>query len=449
MNIIFTTAYKDISRNNWSTFTRGNEEYINWFKNLIEHIPYKLIVYIEDDVKNLLRDFKIPENIIFQNLETVDTFYTKYLDIDKKIMSSFEFQSKIPINRKDKPECLYSEYNLINHSKVNFVAQSKRLFPDYDFYAWIDFGLMNQEIQNIPKNIHIAQLPRKIIIHCVENFPSQELSEEEVLKIDTVYLLCSSYIIPNEFVECFESIYEKKLLSFYKKNLTDDDQSIFLQIYYDYPFLFHLIDNVHWFGMYTKLEHYYQFNASDITPLCTIMQKNKSDKGGPSWHNYTKLYNYLFKSKKNENIRLFEIGNCESLYGWSEYFGKGEIFGSHKDKDILFQTNKINTFYCDPSSVCTIKLLWENEQLQEPFQIMIEDCLNTYLSSCCFFENSIYKLAQNGYYIIEDIPNFDMPLWQAKLLEYKKSFPKLIGSLITLPHPNNNYDNNLLIFRYK
>ena len=149
--IIFTTAYKDINRKKWNCYQRSNEEYIKGFYNLCSYINYKLIVYLEDDIKEIITKGKIfNENIFFISLKDVVTFYDKYLEKDKKIMETKEYQDKIPYYRKANPEHIYSEYNFINHSKVNFIRHTKDLFPDYKFYAWIDFGTMNLEIENIP-----------------------------------------------------------------------------------------------------------------------------------------------------------------------------------------------------------------------------------------------------------------------------------------------------------
>ena len=73
MEIIFTTAFKDIQRSKWNDFQRTNANYYNDFYKLAENIHYKLIVYIETD------EPKINDNIIFVKINEVDTFYDKYL----------------------------------------------------------------------------------------------------------------------------------------------------------------------------------------------------------------------------------------------------------------------------------------------------------------------------------------------------------------------------------
>jgi len=254
-DIIFTTAYKDINRGNWNNFVRSNKTYIDYFYNLADNIKYKLVVYVECDIKEIMfNEHTFNDNIIFIDMNGVYTFYQKYLEKDKIIINSEIFKGKIPENRKNKPECLYSEYNLINHSKINFVANTKRIFPNYKYYSWIDFGIMNEKIENIPNNIDISLLQNKIIYHCVHPPPTERISEEEMLKSDQVYFLGSAFIVFRDLVEHFENIWEYKIIQWQEQYITDDDQNLILQLYYNCPGLFQKIENTEWFGIYRKLQ---------------------------------------------------------------------------------------------------------------------------------------------------------------------------------------------------
>jgi hypothetical protein len=115
----------------------------------------------------------------------------------------------------------------------------------------------------------------------------------------------------------------------------------------------------------------YSFDEQLSSPLCEIMGRNLSDKGHlyitRSWHNYTTFYYSIFKNKRNAPLRLFELGlgtnnvnlpsnmGAEgrpgaSLYGWAEFFPIANIFGADIDKDILFNNDRISTFYCDQTN---------------------------------------------------------------------------------------------------
>lgn len=204
------------------------------------------------------------------------------------------------------------------------------------------------------------------------------------------------------------------------------------------------------------------------TPLCRIMGVNKSDKGSEdiqsSWHNYTTVYYELFKNLQNKPLRIFELGlgtnNTSlpsnmgangrpgaSLYGWSEFFPQSTVYGADIDRDILFQTDRIKTFFCDQTKPDIIRSMWKEPDLEEPFDIIIEDGLHTFEANVCFFENSIHKLKPNGYYIIEDISFSEIRLFLKKIEEWRGRFPSHLFVLHTIPSKRNIYDNNLLIIR--
>jgi hypothetical protein len=254
-NIIFTTAYKDIKRQDWKYFNRTNEEYFYGFMNLSQNINYILVVYIENDLREiLLKKNTYNDNIKFMDLNMVNTFYKKYLDNDKKIMESENYKNKIPINRKANPEHLYSEYNLINHSKINFVKHTKDCFPNYKYYAWIDFGNMNYEIESIPKNINFDRLESKIIYKCILKPPIIRPTSTFMLSSNDIYFLGSSFIVFNNLVNKFEELYEKKIIKWQNDGISDDDQNLLLQLYYDNKSLFQLIYHPKWFGFYLALK---------------------------------------------------------------------------------------------------------------------------------------------------------------------------------------------------
>jgi hypothetical protein len=211
---------------------------------------------------------------------------------------------------------------------------------------------------------------------------------------------------------------------------------------------------------------YYSFDETKHTPLCEIMGKHGSDKGSiditNSWHNYTPFYYSIFKELREKKLRVFELGlgtnNVDipsnmgingipgaSLYGWCEFFPNSDIFGADIDTEILFNTDKIKTFYCDQTNPDIINKMWDNPILQDNFDIIIEDGLHTFDANVCFFDNSIHKLKSNGYYIIEDINYTDKYLFMNKIREWETQYKDCLFTLIKIPSLCNNTDNSLLI----
>jgi hypothetical protein len=190
------------------------------------------------------------------------------------------------------------------------------------------------------------------------------------------------------------------------------------------------------------------------------MTKYGSDKN--TWHNYTQIYFLLLEKYRNENINLFEMGigtnNVNitsnmgangrpgaSLRAWSEFFPNATIFAADIDKNILFQEEKIKTFYCDQLSPEVIQSMWSS--IEVDFDIIVDDGLHTFEANVCLFENSIHKLKEDGIYIIEDIYVTNLELFRKVQNEYKERYGLKTFEILELPHPTNKIDNNLIIIR--
>lgn len=200
-------------------------------------------------------------------------------------------------------------------------------------------------------------------------------------------------------------------------------------------------------------------DGAKSTPLCEIMGRNGSDKGHndvtKSHHNYTTFYHHIFKDIKLNNLNIFELGlgtmggrPGASLHGWSEFFPNSQIYGADIDKSILFQKDRIKTYYCDQTNKEDIDNMW-NLLKNEKFDIMIEDGLHEFNANVCFFENSIHKLSKNGFYIIEDISFSIVHLFEKKIIEWIEKYDDLNFYLLKIPSIINHDDNNLLVVTYK
>lgn len=205
-------------------------------------------------------------------------------------------------------------------------------------------------------------------------------------------------------------------------------------------------------------------NVLAPTELCRVMTKHESDKG-QGWHNYTTIYSALFGQRRTESLRIFELGlgtdnpslassmrangrPGASLRGWRELFPHAFVYGADIDRDILFEENRIKTFYCDQLDSVAIRDLWSQPTLQGGFDIMLDDGLHTFEANTSFLEGSLEQLRPGGTYVVEDILKVTLQRWQERLETiYLKRFPNHEFALVELPNTNNHYDNNLLIVR--
>jgi 23S rRNA U2552 (ribose-2'-O)-methylase RlmE/FtsJ len=188
--------------------------------------------------------------------------------------------------------------------------------------------------------------------------------------------------------------------------------------------------------------------SETLTPLCEIMINQGSDKGG-SWHNYTLVYSELFNGIKSKARNVFELGigtinSGASIKGWKEYFKKAKIYGADIDENLLFQEERIKTFYCDQTSPETIAQLWSNFENIE-FDFILEDGLHEYNANICFLENSLHKVKKGGFYVIEDIVVNNIRHYLNYFENCTLDFDEY--QIIDLDNPVNKQDNVLIIIK--
>jgi hypothetical protein len=129
-----------------------------------------------------------------------------------------------------------------------------------------------------------------------------------------------------------------------------------------------------------------------------------------------------------------------SLRVWRDYFINSLIYGADIDKDILFEEDRIKTYYVDQLNEYSIKEMWSNIN-KSNFDIIFDDGLHTFEAGMTMFINSFDKLRKNGIYIIEDV-NF---VYLKKLAE---SLSKYNPEIIALNDNNiERGDNNLILIR--
>jgi hypothetical protein len=204
-----------------------------------------------------------------------------------------------------------------------------------------------------------------------------------------------------------------------------------------------------------------QFDINNRTELCLLMAYYRSDKS--IWHNYTLIYDELFKDIRYDKIRLFELGlgtldvnivshmtpgflPLGSLCGWRNYFQNGIIYGADIDKSLIVEQDRLKTFYCDQRDKLIIEDLWNNEELKNGFDIIIDDGSHIFEDSCIFLENSIHKLNKNGYYIIEDLDINLLNKYIDKINnEWSHKYNDLKFNIYDIDNKNNPGDNRLLI----
>ena len=130
-----------------------------------------------------------------------------------------------------------------------------------------------------------------------------------------------------------------------------------------------------------------------------------------------------------------------------ELFPHALVYGADIDRRILFQEDRIKTFYCDQLDRSSIRELWSQPDLQAGLDIIIEDGLHTFEANVSFLEESLDRLRPGGIYICEDIMWNRIDEWLDRLeTSYSKQYPTYEFAFVVLPG-RGNQANNLLVVR--
>ena len=213
--------------------------------------------------------------------------------------------------------------------------------------------------------------------------------------------------------------------------------------------------------------HYFNNSKNNLSSLC---EKYGSDKGyldfkketlfGWKAHSYSNFYYHLFNHCKSEIKLVFECGigtnnpnlisnmtsggkPGASLTVWRDYFINSIVYGADIDKNILFEEDKIKTFYVDQLNEDSIRKLWSDINKSD-FDLIIDDGLHTFEAGITFFLNSFDKLKKNGIYIIEDVDFIYISKLTKALSKYN---PEIITLNDNLNSFSQHQNNNLILIR--
>ena len=173
----------------------------------------------------------------------------------------------------------------------------------------------------------------------------------------------------------------------------------------------------------------YKFNIIEIDEfqndselLGTILSTHGSDKS--TMHNYHILYSYIFNQLgKDNHLNLLEIGlgtnnptlvstmgvsgrPGASLYAFREYLPNANIYGGDIDKDILFEYDRIKTFFVDQLELKSFDIISQNVG-DVKFDLIIDDGLHSIGANFNTLLFALDHINEHGWIVIEDIRIID------------------------------------------
>jgi len=257
-NIVIVTAFFDIDRNKWSILNRSPYYYLESIKYLfnteniiIAFIDTNYIEYIKKYINDSI--FSKEKKIIIIPID-YDWLYTysdswKKNEISKKIMQSDEYIKKVFYRIKNgNPENIYSEYNTINHCKIDFIKYTidNNLINENDLICWCDSGyyksILHDNVDEFPiSNLEINKFNLNKLNFCLRNNISYIDSDINYTLMNAPEIFTGSFFSgTSETMLKLYKLYHYCLDELYENNISDDDQHIYLRCFFKEPELFEL-----------------------------------------------------------------------------------------------------------------------------------------------------------------------------------------------------------------
>jgi len=164
--------------------------------------------------------------------------------------------------------------------------------------------------------------------------------------------------------------------------------------------------------------------TADVGRLKALFDKHGSDKS--TYHDFHYLYAAAL-ADPNAPIDLLEIGlgtdntDVVSNMGWSgvpgaslrafkEFLPRSRIYGADVDRRILFEEERIKTFFVDQTDAASFDTI--SHAVGHPFDVIIDDGLHAPHANLITLSFALQNLKAGGWCIIEDIGPPSVPVWQ-------------------------------------
>jgi hypothetical protein len=152
--------------------------------------------------------------------------------------------------------------------------------------------------------------------------------------------------------------------------------------------------------------------APAVRQLGQLSAAARATDKGPSQHNYTELYERLLFERRDDPIKIFEIGVADggSLAMWQEYFPNARIFAADIVATTKFDNARVKTIVADQA---------HRDQLQAAINtsggdidVLVDDGGHTMEQQQVSLGFLFPHVRPGGYYIIEDVHTSLPALWK-------------------------------------
>ena len=231
--ITIVTAYFDIGRGSWKSFSRSTDEYFRNFSRLC-YLENDLILFTESKHEPRLKKYtKTNLKVIYFDLIFKEN--EELLNKIQKIQQSDTF--KDGILSPNCPEYFSPHYVLINSLKSFFCNKEMQMDlvdkKNSNLLAWLDFGYLRKNFQlpyslkwdyNFTQKIHLFSL-----LPIEGDFDKNRILK--IVKSNEVYIQGCHIIAPLKLWHKLETLVKESLMNLIEDGLVDDDQTLLLMAY--------------------------------------------------------------------------------------------------------------------------------------------------------------------------------------------------------------------------
>ena len=301
-----------------------------------------MIVFIDT---KFIHHFVQSEKILFIPIDISflekNIYAWKNLDKTKIIMNSDIYKNLLENRIKNgHPENIYSEYNCINHAKIDFINYALP-FIKTSFICWSDFGYHSSILNNEPSlfptntldiNLFNIDLINTQIINKIGNY-----DPIDTLVNGHVTFTGSFYGLPKKLVPSFQELYHTCLEELYSMGISDDDQHVLFCCFNKKPELF---DNKSFNSWPNSLTYFQKTNLNLDKNLDRYSLVKKYIKNS---------FNVIEIGTDNGDFAEFILNNSNcNLYCIDPYISYDEYNDgiNNKTGDLLFTTTqkRLNLF---------------------------------------------------------------------------------------------------------
>lgn len=262
-DVCLVTAFLDIGRDEWNTYSRSVSEYFTSFLPYLR-LHHDIIVFMDDrhslNLQSLISKCSPSARvkIVPINREWMKDHIFAYskLKMETLIMNSDGFKQLIPDYRKGCPETYSPEYNIMQHAKIDFVCHAiDANYSQCRYFAWTDFGYF----KNDSMTMDTAKTKLDITKFDLEKVNFQTINPVDERDRNVMYTLTYApekiggffYFGGIEPLKEYQKIYHDVYSEMHRMGIVDDDQHMMIRSYFRNKSLFRLWDLGGWHKIYT------------------------------------------------------------------------------------------------------------------------------------------------------------------------------------------------------